>query len=127
MLPLTDTPETEEHIRVFGYKVEQGNQDLVGRMFAHPGTGRLYEVSHIYWDTAHQRLAAYRRSADGEPADPADTIPYSVHGTNGIQQLAEDYEGKAGLQATIPWPDSEVAMLTVQATDDNYQSVIEHL
>jgi hypothetical protein len=39
----------------------------------------------------------------------------------------EDYETKAGLQATIPWPDSEVAMLTLQATDDNYQPVIEHL
>jgi hypothetical protein len=42
----------------------------------------------------------------------------------------EDFETKAGLQATIPWPDSEVAMLTVQAADDNHQpvdSVIEHL
>jgi hypothetical protein len=39
----------------------------------------------------------------------------------------EDYETKAGLQATIPWPDSEVAMLTVQTTEDNYQPVIEHL
>jgi hypothetical protein len=81
MLPLTDIPETEEqilhhlHHRVFGYKVEQDNQDLVGRMFVQPRTGRLYEVSHIYWDTTHRRLAAYRRSADGEPADPADAIP----------------------------------------------------
>jgi hypothetical protein len=130
MLPLIDTPETEEqirHHRVFGYKVEQENQDLVGRMFVHSGTGRLYEVSHIYWDTAHRRLAAYRRNADGEPANPADAIPYSVRGTNGIRQLVEDYETKAGLQATIPWPDSEVAMLTAQATDDNYQPIIEHL
>jgi hypothetical protein len=56
MLPLTDAPKTEEQVRyhrVFGYKVEQDNQDLVGRMFIHPGTGRLCEVSHIYWDPAH--------------------------------------------------------------------------
>jgi hypothetical protein len=66
------------------------------------GTERLFKVSHIYWDTAHRRLPAYGRSSDGEPADPADAIPYSVHGTNGIRQLAEDYEAKEGLQATIP-------------------------
>jgi hypothetical protein len=33
---------------------------------------------------------------------------------NGIRQLVEDYEAKAGLQVTIPWPFSEVAVLTVQ-------------
>jgi hypothetical protein len=64
---------------------------------------------------------------DKEPADPADAIAYSVRGTNGIQQVMEDYEAKARNQATIPWLDSEVAMLTMQATDDNYQPVIEHL
>jgi hypothetical protein len=77
MLPLTDTPETEEQIRdhrVFGYKVEQDNQDLVGRMFVHPGIGRLYEVSHIYWDIYLPVIVhAYNTTVTGYS-------PFFIHG-----------------------------------------------
>jgi hypothetical protein len=48
MLPLTtdpETPEQQRQHRIYGYKVKHDNQNLVGRMFVHPGIGRLYEIS----------------------------------------------------------------------------------
>ena len=91
---------------------------IIGGIFEHPKTFRLYEVVYVFYDPKSKQVVANRRPADGELPTAEDSYAYEVEGDTGIELLVHSFEKKAGLtKDELSWPQSEAEMKTAQMTD----------
>jgi transposase InsO family protein len=84
---------------------------------------------YVYWDVASEKVAAYRRAADGEQPDADDMFPYAVVGRRGIERLVKKFRREigGGLSEGIAWPESEEQMLEAQMPEQRYPEWIGKL
>jgi hypothetical protein len=112
---------------------EEGDQlaataasELVGGLFQHPSTGRVYEVMYVFWDPVSGKIVANRRSADGAPSTSDDNYSYEVEGVDGIRALSERFQEYAGFKNRAHrWPRSEAEMRMLQIADPVCKDLIE--
>ena len=108
-----------QHAKVAKYK------NLVGQLYSHPGTNRVYEVVYVYYDIVSKCIACYKRPADGEPSEAEDAYPVKVEGVTGVAQLTNLYLKNSGIyKSTASWPETEEAMFQLQQEDDSLQDII---
>jgi len=117
----------EDH-RTSNHNLARRYQHLVGQHYAHPGTHRVYEVVHVYFDVAARCVACYRRPADGEPSEAEDAYPVKVEGATGVNKLAQLYAANSGIMtSTVVWPRSEEAMLQLQREDPALSAIFSSI
>ena len=104
-------------------------RQLEGKLLLHPRTGRLYEVSTVFFYDKLKIAAAYIRSADGGQADPLDEHPHRIDGRGGLAELVDKFSTSGGSSGSsrTPWPSSESEWLIEQKKDPQWQEVIEEL
>jgi hypothetical protein len=101
-------------------------QELVGGLFQHPTTDRVYEIMYVFWDPVSGKVVANRRSADGAPSTSDDNYSYEVEGEDGVRALAKQFQEFAGLKNRAhQWPRSESEMRMLQLADPTCRDLIE--
>ena len=76
-------------------------RDLIGGIFEHPITGRVYEVMYVFWDPITKLIVANRRSADGEQSTSDDNYAYEVDGIRGVEALVHLFAERAGFTGQV--------------------------
>jgi len=91
---------------------------IIGGLFEHPKTFRLYEVIYVFYDPKSKQVVANRRPADGELSTSDDSYAYEVEGDTGVEALVHLFMEQAGLtKDTIKWPRNEAEMRAAQCID----------
>ena len=101
---------------------------IIGGLFEHPKTGRLYEVIYVFYDPKSKLVVANRRSADGELSTSDDSYAYEVEGETGVEALVKLFAERAGLTTdNYIWPQNEAEMRTAQCLDPKLADLIKRL
>jgi RNase H-like domain found in reverse transcriptase/Integrase zinc binding domain/Reverse transcriptase (RNA-dependent DNA polymerase) len=101
---------------------------IIGGVFEHPKTFRLYEVIYVFYDPKSKQVVANRRPADGELSTSDDSYAYEVEGDTGVEALVHLFMEQAGLtKDTIKWPRSEAEMRAAQCTDPTLEDLITRI
>jgi len=92
---------------------------LEGRLWVHPRTRRLYQISNVFFYEKYQLAAAYSRVCDGGQPDPTDRYPHRIAGQMGLEELVEAFEKSGGSlgKSKTAWPKSELEWATIQEQD----------
>jgi transposase InsO family protein len=99
---------------------------LEGKLWIHPRTKRLYEITHVFFYEKEQIAAAYSRVRDGGQHDPTDHFPHRIEGEMGLADLVEDFEkagGSVGSSRTR-WPKSDEDWAVKQEEDHFWGPII---
>ena len=94
-------------------------KSLEGKLWAHPRTKRLYEITNVFFYEKEQVAAAYSKVRDGGQADITDHFPHRIEGRQGLAELIEEFEkggGSLGISRTR-WPTSEEDWASLQEED----------
>ena len=102
---------------------------LEGKLFIHPRTRRLYEVSTVFYHEEMKTAAAYIRVMDGGQTDPIDQHPNRIDGKGGIAELVSAFEASGGSNGNsrTPWPTSEEEWVMAQRQDPKLGPIISTL
>jgi transposase InsO family protein len=98
--PYRWTPEvTHEYIYKF--------KSLEGKLYAHPRTRRIYEITTVFFHPTKKIAAAYSRIVDGGQPDVHDLYPSRIEGQMGLEELVRIFEESGGSTGTskTKWPD----------------------
>jgi hypothetical protein len=99
---------------------------LEGKLWIHPRTKRLYEITHVFFYEKEQIAAAYSRVRDGGQHDPTDHFPHRIEGEMGLAELVEEFEkagGSVGSSRTR-WPKSDEDWAIKQEEDHFWGPII---
>jgi hypothetical protein len=99
--PYRWTPEvTNEYIKQF--------KNLEGKLYAHPRTSRIYEITTVFFHPIKKIAAAYSRIVDGGQPDVHDQYPSRIEGELGLKELVESFEKAGGSngKSKTKWPES---------------------
>jgi hypothetical protein len=102
---------------------------LEGKLWIHPRTRRLYEITTVFYFQKEKCAAAYSRVMDGGQPDTIDQHPFRLDGKAGLIELVADFElkgGSLGLSKT-PWPTSQEEWATHQENDLHWGPLITEL
>jgi len=102
---------------------------LEGKLWVHPRTKRLYEITHVFFYEKYQVAAAYSRVRDGGQPDPTDQYPHRIDGKLGLAELVEEFEKSGGSQGTsrTRWPRNENDWASLQEQDTFWGPIIKKL
>jgi hypothetical protein len=102
---------------------------LEGKLWVHPRTKRLYQITNVFFYEKYQLAAAYSRVRDGGQPDPTDQYPHRIAGTMGLEELVAAFEASGGSQgiSKTPWPKSEERWSEMQEQDDTLGPIITRL
>jgi hypothetical protein len=114
-------------IMMTGYMKQYTN--LEGKLWVHPRTRRLYEVTNVFFYEKEQVAAAYSRVRDGGQADVTDHFPHRIEGKLGIAELIDEFEKGGGSLGTsrTRWPTTEEEWATLQDQDALWGPIISEL
>jgi transposase InsO family protein len=102
--PYRWTPEvTNEYISKF--------KTLEGKLYAHPRTRRIYEITTVFFHPIKKIAAAYSRIVDGGQPDVHDLYPSRIEGELGLEELVKHFETAGGStgKSKTKWPDNAEA------------------
>jgi len=102
---------------------------LEGRLYAHPRTKRIYEITTVFFHPIKKVAAAYSRIADGGQADSFDMYPSRIEGELGLQQLVKEFEDNGGstVDTKIPWPRNSQEWAYMQHKDHDLTDILNEL
>ena len=102
---------------------------LEGKLWVHPRTRRLYQITNVFFYEKYNLVAAYSRVRDGGQPDPTDQYPHRIDGTLGLAELVAEFEKSGGSQGTsrTRWPKSEEEWAVKQVEDKVWGPVIAKL
>ena len=101
---------------------------IIGGVFEHPKTLRLYEVIYVFYDPKSKQVVANRRPADGELPTSDDSYAYEVEGEMGVEALVHLFAKQAGLTSDmLLWPQNEAEMKIAQCTDPVLEDLIKRV
>ena len=94
-------------------------KNLEGKLWVHPRTKRLYEITNVFFYEKEQVAAAYSKVRDGGQADITDHFPHRIEGKLGLAELIEEFEKGGGSlgNSRTRWPTSEEDWATLQEVD----------
>ena len=97
---------TNEYINKF--------KSLEGKLYAHPRTRRIYEITTIFFHPVKKVAAAYSRIVDGGQPDVHDLYPSRIEGELGLEELVKLFESTGGStgESKTKWPDSAESWAT---------------
>jgi len=99
--PYRWTPNiTNEYINKF--------KSLEGKLYAHPRTQRIYEITTVFFHPVKKIAAAYSRIVDGGQPDVHDLYPSRIEGKLGLEELVQKFEESGGSTGSskTKWPDN---------------------
>ena len=102
---------------------------LEGKLWIHPRTKRLYEITHVFFYEKEQVAAAYSRVRDGGQHDPTDHFPHRIEGEMGLADLVEEFDkagGSVGSSRTR-WPKSDEDWAVKQEEDQFWGPIIKKM
>jgi len=102
---------------------------LEGKLWVHPRTKRLYEITHVFFYEKEQVAAAYSRVRDGGQHDPTDHFPHRIEGEMGLAELVKEFDkagGSVGSSRTR-WPKSDEDWAIKQEEDLFWGPIITKL
>ena len=102
---------------------------LEGKLWIHPRTRRLYEITTVFYYPKNRCAAAYSRVMDGSQADILDRYPMRLDGKGGLVELVANFErsgGSIGVSKT-PWPTSQREWYELQEQDLEWGPIIGEL
>ena len=102
---------------------------LEGKLWVHPRTKRLYEITHVFFYEKEQIAAAYSRVRDGGQHDPTDHFPHRIEGEMGLAELVEEFDkagGSVGSSRTR-WPKSDEDWAVKQEEDQFWGPIIKKM
>jgi hypothetical protein len=99
---------------------------LEGKLWVHPRTKRLYQITNVFFYEKYQLAAAYSRVRDGGQPDPTDQYPHRIAGTMGLEELVAAFESSGGSQgiSKTRWPKSEQQWSELQEQDATLGPII---
>ena len=92
---------------------------MEGKLWIHPRTRRIYEVTTVFFYAKEKVAAAYSRVMDGGPSDVIDKFPVRFDGKGGLMELIADFDrfgGSLGVSKT-PWPSNNTEWAKLQEED----------
>ena len=122
--------ESQQAIREAGESKARALADkLIGCVYQHTSTERLYEVVSVFWDDVTSMVAAYRQPADGEISTAGDLQGWMVEGIGGIEEAVLIYNEHAGIRGkhTVRWPQNEHEMKMAQLSDSYLNDIIQRI
>ena len=102
---------------------------LEGKLWVHPRTRRMYEITTVFYYPKSRCAAAYSRVMDGGPPDTTDRYPMRLDGKAGLVELVAEFEqsgGSLGVSKT-PWPTSQREWFELQRQDAEWGPLIDGL
>ena len=92
---------------------------LEGKLWIHPRTKRLYQITNVFFYEKYKLAAAYSRVMDGGQPDPTDQYPHRIAGTMGLEELVKEFEDSGGSQGSskTKWPRTEQEWAREQELD----------
>ena len=112
--PYRWTPDvTHEYINQF--------KTLEGKLYAHPRTRRIYEITTVFFHPIKKIAAAYSRTVDGGQSDVHDLYPSRIEGESGLQDQVQKFEAAGGSvgKSKTKWPTSPEEWAT-ELNNDQY-------
>ena len=102
---------------------------MEGKLWVHPRTKRLYEITNVFFYEKEQVAAAYSKVRDGGQADITDHFPHRIEGKLGLAELIEEFEkggGSLGNSRTA-WPTTEEDWAALQEEDALWGPIVSRL
>ena len=102
---------------------------MEGKLWVHPRTKRLYEITNVFFYEKEQVAAAYSRVRDGGQADITDHFPHRIEGKLGLSELIEEFERGGGSlgNSRTRWPTTEEEWAALQEEDVLWGPIISRL